>query len=243
MLVDSLKGILIYGYDGKLVSSPKLPGLRTEFLNEKLVTISHDTIAIRDISDEKAVYLFDVLTGKPIGEQPFFRHSREITQIALDHSLDSATNSRQLAIVDKNQDLYLLSGLYASKGAAGGKSSTATTGAKKLASMTDSLKWNEEAQILSAIIDGKISIWYYPSASFIDPDIAEMTRATIDTAASVRQGNILLFVRSQCLVRASDGSVLNVHGIDPFPMVLNRVLTRGKQGDSVKLCRVVKVIH
>jgi intraflagellar transport protein 80 len=246
-LLDAAKGVLIYNYDGKFISTPKLAGLRPEFCNERTVSISPDTIAIRDHSDEKAIYLFDTLTGKPIGEQPAFRHVREISHLALDHGTDV---SRQLAFIDKNQDLYLINGLFSLVSqqksalpvsvASNGSQANNSVAVKKLAAMADSLKWNEESHILCAVVDSKVSIWYYPQAPFVDPDISDYTRTTVDVASSIRQGTILLFVGSQCLIRASDGSVLNVHGVDPFPVALFNLMRRKRVEDAVKLCRFVR---
>ena len=46
-------GIYVYSYEGRLVSSPKFQGMRTDILNAQSVSISNDTIAIRDKTDEK----------------------------------------------------------------------------------------------------------------------------------------------------------------------------------------------
>ena len=52
LLVDG-GGIYVYSYEGRLVSSPKFQGMRTDILNAQSVSISNDTIAIRDKTDEK----------------------------------------------------------------------------------------------------------------------------------------------------------------------------------------------
>ncbi len=45
----------LYSYDGRLVSSPKWAGMRAETLNINTVSISNDTIAVRD-NDQKSNY-------------------------------------------------------------------------------------------------------------------------------------------------------------------------------------------
>lgn len=52
MLVDG-GGIYLYSYDGRLQASPKWGGMRTEILNKNVVSISNDTIAVRD-ADQKS---------------------------------------------------------------------------------------------------------------------------------------------------------------------------------------------
>ena len=76
----------LYSYDGRLVSSPKWAGMRAETLNINTVSISNDTIAVRD-NDQKSNYrlkifvitileiyfflkgvLFFEINGKPLGD-------------------------------------------------------------------------------------------------------------------------------------------------------------------------------
>lgn len=46
-------GLYTFSYEGRLISSPKFPGMRADILNAQGVSLSNDTIAIRDKSDEK----------------------------------------------------------------------------------------------------------------------------------------------------------------------------------------------
>lgn len=46
-------GVYVYTYDGRLVSTPKYPTLRANTLNAQTVSLSNDTVAIRDKTDEK----------------------------------------------------------------------------------------------------------------------------------------------------------------------------------------------
>lgn len=52
LLVDGA-GLYTFSYEGRLISSPKFPGMRADILNSQVVSLSNDTIAIRDKSDEK----------------------------------------------------------------------------------------------------------------------------------------------------------------------------------------------
>lgn len=54
LLVDG-GGIYVYSYEGRLVSAPKFPGMRADILNAQTVSLSNDTIAVRDKTDEKGV--------------------------------------------------------------------------------------------------------------------------------------------------------------------------------------------
>jgi len=97
LLVDGA-GLYTFSYEGRLISSPKFPGMRADILNAQSVSLSNDTIAIRDKSDEKGkgdlfndchseksyglcfycvvfsffsspvILFFEVLTGKALGD-------------------------------------------------------------------------------------------------------------------------------------------------------------------------------
>lgn len=57
MLVDS-SNVYIYSYDGRMVCSPKYAGMRADILNYQTVSLSNDTVAIRDKTDEKGTSIF-----------------------------------------------------------------------------------------------------------------------------------------------------------------------------------------
>ena len=54
LMVDG-SSVYVYSYEGRMVSSPRFPGMRTDILNIQTVSLSDDTIAIRDKTDEKGV--------------------------------------------------------------------------------------------------------------------------------------------------------------------------------------------
>lgn len=70
LLVDGGQ-LYIYGYDGKLICSPKPPGLLKNLLNEDIVGLSPDTLVLCDKADPKSLLLFDANTGKPLSPAKF----------------------------------------------------------------------------------------------------------------------------------------------------------------------------
>ena len=60
LLVDG-GGLYLYTYDGRLQSTPKWGGMRTEILNINTVSISNDTIAVRDLDQKSMILLLDLL--------------------------------------------------------------------------------------------------------------------------------------------------------------------------------------
>lgn len=55
LLVDG-GGLYLYSYEGRLISSPKFPGMRTDILNAQTVSLSNDTLAVKDKADEKGEF-------------------------------------------------------------------------------------------------------------------------------------------------------------------------------------------
>ena len=58
LIVESL-AVYVYSYEGRLLCSPKWPGMRPEALSRQSISLSTDSVAIKDQSDEKSVHLFD----------------------------------------------------------------------------------------------------------------------------------------------------------------------------------------
>ncbi|CAH2247415.1 intraflagellar transport 80 homolog isoform X1 [Pelobates cultripes] len=52
LLVDG-GSLFLYSYEGRLISTPKVSGMRIDNLNSQTVSLSNDTIAIKDKGDEK----------------------------------------------------------------------------------------------------------------------------------------------------------------------------------------------
>lgn len=44
----------VYSYEGRLVASPRWPNLHTSTLNKTQLSLSSDTVALRDQADEKS---------------------------------------------------------------------------------------------------------------------------------------------------------------------------------------------
>ena len=53
------------------------------------------------------MHVLDVSYAKPITELQSYTHLENVTQLALNHA--GGTNNRQLAVIDSNRDLYLVS--------------------------------------------------------------------------------------------------------------------------------------
>ena len=68
----------------------------------------------------------------------------------------------QIVFLDRNRDLYISSVLRAN--------------VLKLAASVDSFAWNESCDIVAAISDNHLTVWYYPEALIVSRDLVELTR-------------------------------------------------------------------
>uniref|UniRef100_A0A673BIA5 Uncharacterized protein n=1 Tax=Sphaeramia orbicularis TaxID=375764 RepID=A0A673BIA5_9TELE len=226
LLVDGA-GLYIFSYEGRLISSPKFPGMRADILNAQAVSLSNDTIAIRDKMDEKVIFLFDALTGKALGDGKPLTHRLEVVEIALDQR--GLSNERKIALIDKNRDLYLTSVRYPGR----------EPKICKIGSMVHSMAWNDSANILCGIQDNQFTVWYYPSAVFIDKELLPKTLYIKDGSEFSRSPHILNYVGTKVTLRQGDGSLV-YSSVPPFPALLHEYSSSARWEDALHLCRFAK---
>ncbi|KAI8926289.1 WD40-repeat-containing domain protein [Entophlyctis helioformis] len=224
VLVDNLVGIQIFTYEARLVSQPKYPGVRPEFMTAQNISISSDILAIKDHTDEKAIYIFDVSSGRQLGDGPL-KHTQDILEVAL--NLPTSPAGRQLVVLDKNRDLFITRVLKPQL--------------KKLGSMVETFAWNDETDMLFAIMDAKFAVWYYPNAVFVDEDIAPLTRLERDASSLGKNAQCLSFVGTHCTLRRADGAIVTMSNISPLPGMLQEFARRKQWEEAIRLCRHVKM--
>ena len=79
-------------------------------------------------------------------------HSLEICEIHLNQTENGT--ERKISFIDANRDLHL--------------SPVHKRDLIKLCAMADSFLWNDKNDILSCIADGRLHVWYYPNAIYVD---------------------------------------------------------------------------
>nr|XP_029529971.1 intraflagellar transport protein 80 homolog [Oncorhynchus nerka] len=226
LLVDGT-GVYVFSYEGRLISTPRFPGMRTDILNAQSVSLSNDTIAIRDKSDEKVIFLFDALTGKALGDGKPLTHKMEVVEIALDQC--GPSSDRKIAVIDKNRDLYLTAvhRLYREHNIC------------KIGTMVHTMAWNDSANILCGIQDTQFTVWHYPSAVFTDKDLLPKTLYMKDASEFSRAPHILNYVGTQVTVRRCDGSLV-YSSVSPYPALLHEYSASSRWEDALRLCRFAK---
>ncbi|XP_053278513.1 intraflagellar transport protein 80 homolog [Pleuronectes platessa] len=226
LLVDGA-GLYVFSYEGRLISSPKFPGMRADILNAQGVSLSNDTIAIRDQSDEKIVFLFDALSGKPLDDGKPLTHKLEVVEIALNQCGPSA--ERKIAFIDKNRDLYLTPVRHLGR----------EPKICKIGSMVHSMAWNDTASLLCGIQDKQLTVWYYPSVVFTDKELLPKTLYTKDCSEFSRAPHILNYVGTKVTLRQGDGSLV-YSIVPPYPALLHEYSASSRWEDALRLCRFAK---
>jgi len=196
LLVDKIRGLQIYSYEGRLISSPRLVGpaagaLNTMYLRTGNITLSNELVAVIDRATGTNVHLLDVASGKAIvGPGATLKHEIEIVEVALSAAPlgnVAAGNERKLVFIDRNRDLWLAN-LPSSRGG-GGPGTGLIAPPYKLATQVDSAAWNESGtDILAAIVDGQMVFWYYPAVVHIDRDLLPLTKSDSAMAAGGAAG-------------------------------------------------------
>ena len=221
-LVDIINGIQVYNYEGKLMSNPKFSGLRVEFLTSGLVSLSSELVAVVDTVNPKTIKFFELVSGKPSSHN--VEHSQEVIEIALNQIEFAA--ERKLCLMDSNRDLFI--------------TSTHRNELVKLCSMVDSFRWNESTDMLAAISDGKLYVWYYPNVVYVDKDLLLLSRSSRDVAQEVGKLCVIdSFTGSLVTVRRVDGRILTL-SLSPYPSLLYENSDKGQWAKAIKLCRFVK---
>lgn len=147
----------------------------------------------------------------------------EIAEISLNKQNGSG---RHLALVDKNRDLFL--------------TKVVKPILHKLGAIIEAFAWNDENDLLVTIMDTKFVVWYYPTAIFIDEEVAPIARHERDGSSFGRNAQILNFSGTHCVLRRADGALVHVSNISPFAGMLQEFSKKKQWEQAIRLCRHVK---
>ncbi|KAA0193464.1 Intraflagellar transport protein 80 [Fasciolopsis buskii] len=227
VLVDGTS-IYVYTYDARLVCSPRHAHVHTELLHSDVLAASNDTLAVTNRADEKSVYLFDISNGKPLGDGKPIVHSAEIVKIGLDQC--GQPLDRRLALLDRNKDLYLMS------------IRVFGTNRKlvKLSTMATSFVWCDTSNLLAAVSNDTLSVWFHPNIAFIDNDLLNSAMLEMENHEEFgKHPELLNFYRDRLRLRRTDGSEVSFT-VSPFPDKIHQLILLNKWNEALSLCRNVK---
>ena len=225
--LDQISGLQIISYEGRVVSTPRFQGLRSEYLTKEMVSLSPDTIAIIDTVDNKCIHILDASSSRAIGK---LVHGVEVVEVTLNQF--TITQERLLAFADKNKDFYIAQ-CITSPAVAGAAS---TFPVHKLLTHVESFLFNDETDVLVALADGRLHVWYYPAVPFVDKDLLPLTTTTSDVSEFGRNARIIAYTGCKVAIRKSDGATYFF--ATPTDVDLLYQLVRGSKWDeSLRLCR------
>ncbi|VDM17217.1 unnamed protein product [Hydatigera taeniaeformis] len=213
MLVD-WGTLIIYSYNGRLVSSVKNISVRTNLVYPGCIVLSGDTIAAKDLEDEK-------------GELPIFVQA-DVTALGLNQKESVA--ERRLAVLDRNKDLFIYQvRIY-------GRSRAVV----KLGSMVSTFMWSETQNFLAAIKHGKLIIWYNPAVSFVDKELLDLTVEEKNVVEGCEKYCTLNgFNDKQVTIRRPEGTMVTF-SISPYPTLIYALASKNKWTQGTQLCRIAK---
>mmetsp|Transcript_45447 Transcript_45447/g.72922 ORF Transcript_45447/g.72922 Transcript_45447/m.72922 type:complete len:761 (-) Transcript_45447:178-2460(-) len=213
-------GCQLYGYEGRQICAPKFAGMRPELITEQSAALSPDTLALIDRSTSKVVRFLDTAAGKAVGDE--VTHALEVTDVRL--SQTGSTPDRKLVFIDRNRDLFITPVLKAAS--------------YKLATMVDSVQWNDTTDMLAAMIDQRLVVWYYPNVVYVDRDLLPVTKHVKDGGFG-KAPQLTYFNGARCTVRRIDGALISASVSAHVPLLYQHVLSN--QWDrAIRLCRFVR---
>lgn len=121
-------------------------------------------------------------------------------------------SDRLLVFMDRNSDLYICSVMQPSP--------------IKLATAVQSYAWNDSSDILAAITDNQLVIWYYPAACLLDKQLVEITRECKKVLFG-ESATIQGFAGQLVTVRQSDG-VKRYTTVNPYVLRLYSLVRQNK---------------
>eukprot|EP00741_Cyanophora_paradoxa_P010393 tig00020531_g10051.t1 len=219
-MVDGASGVQVYSYEGRVLASVKLPGLRPDLLSPQRLALADDCLAVIDGADPKVVRLVEPASGRALGE---VRHGIEVVEVSL--SRWGGAGDRKLALVDRNRDLYV--------------TPCGRVQPVKLAGMVDSARWHERTEALALLADGRLRAHFYPSVAYVDRGLLEATRSDVDASEFGKGAHIGSFSGNRLAIRRADGAQLAAQ-VSPYPGFLYELVERLDWERAVRLCRFAR---
>ncbi|VDQ07489.1 unnamed protein product [Trichobilharzia regenti] len=148
-------------------------------------------------------------------------------------SLNQLGNSfdRRLAVLDKNKDLYQMS-----IRTLGNQRKTI-----KLGTIVTSFVWAETSNVLAAITNDKLVIWFYPDIASTDSDIFNLTQEEHNISDDYgKQAELINFYRDRIMIRRADGTIVYCP-VSIYPDKLHQLIGQNKWNEALSLCWTVKV--
>jgi len=217
VLVNNLSGFDIVGYDGRAICQFKSPSLAPNLLNTQTICATNDSLAVVDAVSPKCVHFYDPFTSRSLSDS--IRHSTNIIEIALNVAITS--NIRKIAFIDSNKDLFV--------------TKVHSPSVFKLKTIVDSVAWHPDCDLLLALSDKQLVIWYYPGIVWCDTDLIPSCFTQLDAHEIGQDAKILSIESTLVRIRKKNGDEQIVN-FSPLPLALHNVVADGKWDKALRLC-------
>ncbi|RKP01734.1 hypothetical protein CXG81DRAFT_11605 [Caulochytrium protostelioides] len=228
LLLDAVQGLTIVSHDGKLVPAPAVP--KAKRLTSDHIAFDYPWLGLVDNATTPAVMLYDLSARD--ARRGTIRHTLAITQIDVNHLAPTTPERyRLVAFLDTSRNVYLWN---------------REQGIHRLAASVTRLAFNAANETLSTVGDGRIQIWAWPFAAFVDEDLLPHAFDTPTRAGAGGGGggageaavDRVTFDRTVCTIRSSRGHLETVSPVSPLPALLVGFF-RGRETDrAIKVCRI-----
>ncbi|VVD05328.1 unnamed protein product [Leptidea sinapis] len=220
-------GISVYSYMGRLLASPRV-GSRPETIGRAAVSLGPDSLAVIDQTDRKVIYVFDLPTGLVVRSSTDstatkLTHKMTVSKVAL--SQIGPVNERQIALLDYNKDLYVVT-VKDSK-----------QKFFKLGSQVLSIMWSTDTELLVGLRASSVVAWCCPRAG--QPDWLALTTVSKDISDLGRNPSIMSVEEGVVSVYRGNGSLLRV-SLASFPEKLLKHVAANMWDAALQLCRTVE---
>ncbi|CCW71527.1 unnamed protein product [Phytomonas sp. Hart1] len=224
LLADCNQGIQLHSYEGRMICALRLQtALKPENMASDLISLSNDTVAMRDPVDHTRLFFFSTANGKQLDE---FMVTHQVDIVSVHLSLFGLAHDRKVAFVDRNRDLFL--GLVQHK-----------VSMQKISTMVSSVVWHEIHETLVAIADGHLTTFYCPCMYFSNLDLALNTKEVLDEGSDEfnRNDRIASFHSTRVQIRrGSDGALLTL-SVSPYPIILFQFVEKSNWEGAMRLAR------
>ncbi|XP_067007363.2 intraflagellar transport protein 80 homolog [Anabrus simplex] len=214
----------LYSYDGKLLCLPRWPVMHLDTLSPSCVSISPDTIAVRDQVDLTVVHLFEINTSRNLTSLPQFKHKENVMVVALNQVGNA--KERLLAILDKGDlvHIYMVRGNVAHP-------------VQRIGRIIYSLCWNTSLNMLAAIQENDLSIWPCPVLVFHDRELFEKT--AVKKQITECGARVVSFDGGYVGIRRVDGSLVSIP-VSPYIPIFLELVSGAKLKEALQLCHTAK---
>eukprot|EP01013_Petalomonas_cantuscygni_P036802 TRINITY_DN674_c1_g1_i1.p2 TRINITY_DN674_c1_g1~~TRINITY_DN674_c1_g1_i1.p2 ORF type:complete len:830 (+),score=183.64 TRINITY_DN674_c1_g1_i1:144-2633(+) len=248
MTLDMQSGIRIFDYNGSQVSTLTIPQIRLDSISRSIISLSPDTVCVRDTTDTRHVLFLDVQSGRASVSMPRHVHVMPVVECKINQFGNTA--DRKCVVIDKNRDMYLVKCQFqVSRGIgqaghvevdANGIPILDPTRVRILSPMVSSVSWNNYSDTLVAIADHQLVTWHHPGIVFVDQDLLPKTRVSHPDMQLEVNDTIDNYSGTRVQVRrGADGAMLT-YTTSPYPLMLFEHVAHRQWDFALRLCRFVK---